>query len=153
LRVNADIVDASPNLREFRTRKVVIDRDARLRRTSLACRAGLRVHSRRMTTDLPFQPRPAEYKRSMDGLGGLVRVPLVGGLHAGRELYIDEPEVPEVIFTTPDREPFQWWPATLRDEMAATSLGSDPDRPPIRYALRITEDTREPSFVPESEPG
>ena len=30
----------------------------------------------------------------MDGLGGLVRVPLKGGLHEGRELSIDEPEVP-----------------------------------------------------------
>jgi hypothetical protein len=105
-----------------------------------------------MSTDVPFQPRPAEYKTSMDGLGGLVRVPLVGGLHAGRELFIDEPEVPTEIFTTPRREPFEWWPATLRDEMAATSLGSDPSAPPIRYVLRVSDGTREPRFVAETDP-
>jgi hypothetical protein len=105
-----------------------------------------------MSADTPFQPRPAEYKRTMDGLGGLVRVPLEGGLHAGRELFIDEPEVPTAIFTTPRREPFEWWPARLRDEMAATALGSDPGAPPIRYVLRITDETGEPRYVAESDP-
>ena len=102
-----------------------------------------------MSEDLPFQPRPAEYKTTMDGLGGLVRVPLEGGLHAGRELYIDEPEVPTEIFTTPRREPFEWWPARLREAMAATAVGGDPHAPPIRYVLHIADDTGEPRFVAE----
>jgi len=105
-----------------------------------------------MSADTPFQPRPAEYKTTMDGLGGLVRVPLEGGLHAGRELFIDEPEIPTEIFTTPRREPFEWWPARLRDEMAATALGSDPNAPPIRYVLHIADETGEPRYIAESEP-
>jgi len=104
-----------------------------------------------MSTDIPFQPRPADYKLTMDGLGGLVRVPLEGGLHDGRELFIDEPDVPTEIFTTPRREPFEWWPARLREVMAATALGGDPDAPPIRYVLRVADSSREPRFV--AEPG
>lgn len=100
--------------------------------------------------DERFQPRPAQFKTTMDGLGGLVRLPLEGGLHAGRELYIDEPDVPAEIFTTPRREPFEWWPASLRDEMAATALGGDPNSPPIRYVLDVNEATREPRFVAEA---
>ncbi|HET9457254.1 MAG TPA: hypothetical protein VFO78_07925 [Candidatus Limnocylindrales bacterium] len=100
-----------------------------------------------MTSDIPFQPRPADYKTVMDGLGGLVRLPLEDGPHAGRELFIDEPDVPDEIYTTPRREPFEWWPARLRDEMAATSIGGDPASPPIRYVLRVNDDTREPRYV------
>lgn len=95
----------------------------------------------------PFQPRPAEYKTTMDGLGGLVRLPLEGGLHDGRELFMDEPDVPPEIFTTPRREPFEWWPARLREAMSATSLGADPGAPPIRYVLRLDEETREARYV------
>ena len=102
-----------------------------------------------MSTDLPFQPRPADFKTSMDGTGGLVRVTLTGGLHEGRELFIDEPDVPTEIYTTPRREPFEWWPARLREAMARTALGGDPDAPPTRYVLRLAEDTREPRFVAE----
>ncbi|MBA2373714.1 MAG: hypothetical protein H0V74_05875 [Chloroflexi bacterium] len=106
-----------------------------------------------MSADIPFQPRPAEFKTTMDGLGGLVRVPLEGGLHEGRELFIDEPDVPTEIFTTPRRDPFEWWPATLRDAMEETAVGGDPDAPPIRYVLRVADDTREPTFVAEPEAG
>jgi hypothetical protein len=102
-----------------------------------------------MTDSRPFQPRPADYKSVMDGLGGLVRIPLVGGLHEGRELFIDEPDVPSEIFATPRREPFEWWPAALVDHMAQTALGSDPLAPPIHYVLRVDDDTREPTFVAE----
>jgi hypothetical protein len=100
-----------------------------------------------MTSDPEFQPKPADFKTTMDGLGGLVRLPLVDGLHAGRELYIDEPDVPTELYATARREPFEWWPASLQDEMAGTALGGDPHAPPIRYVLRIDEETREPSFV------
>jgi hypothetical protein len=104
-------------------------------------------------SNIPYQPRPADYKTTMDGLGGLVRVPLEGGLHEGRELFIDEPEVPSEIFTTSRKEPFEWWPARLRDAMASTALGNDPDAPPIRYVLRVDDSSREPTFVAESGEG
>ena len=95
----------------------------------------------------PFQHRPADFKTEMDGLGGLVRIPLEGGLHEGRELYIDEREVPPEIWATPNREPFEWWPERLKDAMARTALGSDPEAPPIHYVLEVSEDTREPRYV------
>lgn len=105
-----------------------------------------------MTSSHPFQPRPAEYKSVMDGLGGLVRIPLVGGLHDGRELFIDEPEIPDEIFASP-RQPFEWWPARLADVMARTALGSDPLAPPIRYVLRVDDDAGEPRFIAEPAAG
>jgi hypothetical protein len=58
--------------------------------------------------------------------------------------------VPAEIFTAPRTEPFEWWPASLRDEMAATALGGDPKSPPIRYVLDVNEATREPRFVAEA---
>lgn len=100
-----------------------------------------------MSDDVVFQPRPADYKTTMDGLGGLVRVPLEGGLHHGRELYIDEPDVPPEIFATPRAEPFEWWPERLRDVMAATALGGDPGSPPLRYVLSVDEESREPRYL------
>lgn len=105
-----------------------------------------------MDDQRPFQPRPAEFKGAMDGLAGLVRIPLVGGLHEGRELYIDETEVPDEIWTTPRREPFEWWPARVREAMAQSALGSDPAAPPVRYVLRVDESSREPRFVAEDSP-
>jgi hypothetical protein len=100
-----------------------------------------------MTAEPLFQPRPAEFKTTMDGLGGLVRVPLDGGLHHGRELFIDEPDVPPEIYATPRAEPFEWWPADLQSVMADTALGGDPKVPPLRYVLTVDEQTREPRFV------
>ena len=99
----------------------------------------------------PFQPRPAEYKTEMDGSGGLVRIPLEGGRHDGRELFMDETEVPEVILTTPRRDRFEWWTEAVAGSMAATELGADPADPPIRYDLRIDPDTREPRYVAEGD--
>jgi hypothetical protein len=101
----------------------------------------------------PFQHRPAEFKTGMDGLGGLVRIPLEGGLHEGRELYIDEREVPPEIWTTPRREPFEWWPERLADAMSRTALASDPDAPPIHYVLEVSEESREPRYVAEERAG
>jgi len=108
-----------------------------------------------MTAEPPFQPRPAEYKTEMDGLGGLVRVRLEGGLHQGRELFIDEPDVPAAIYVTPRAEPFEWWPADLQSVMAGTALGGDPGSPPLRYLLTVDPTTREPRYVatPEEAPG
>ena len=100
----------------------------------------------------PFQHRPADFKTEMDGLGGLVRIPLEGGLHAGRELYIDETEVPPEIWTTPDPEPFEWWPERLHEAMSRTALGNDPEAPPIHYVLDIDGATREPRYVVEGAP-
>ena len=100
----------------------------------------------------PFQHRPADFKTEMDGLGGLVRIPLEGGLHAGRELYIDETEVPPEIWTTPDPEPFEWWPERLNEAMSGTALGSDPASPPIHYVLDVDDATREPRYVVEGAP-
>lgn len=106
-----------------------------------------------MSDEGRFQPRPANFKTTMDGLGGLVRIPLVGGLHAGRELYIDEPDVPSEILTTPQQEPFEWWPTRLEEEMAKTALGGDPASPPVRYVLKVDDETREPRYEPESAAG
>lgn len=87
----------------------------------------------------------------MDGQSGLVRIPLEGGLHDGRELFIDEPDVPDEIYATPRSAPFEWWPARLQPAMTATALGGDPESPPIRYVLRVADDTREPRYVAEPE--
>jgi len=95
----------------------------------------------------PFQPRPAEYKDTLDEQGGLVRVPLVGGLHEGRELFIDERELPPEIWTTPNREPFEWWPERLREAMATSALGGDPANPPGHYVLESDPKTREARYV------
>ena len=106
-----------------------------------------------MSDEGRFQPRPAEYKTAMDGQGGLVRLPLEGGLHDGRELYMDEREVPDEIFTTPRAEPFEWWPERLREAMSGTALAGDPANPPIRYVLQVADDTREPRYVADATPG
>jgi hypothetical protein len=100
-----------------------------------------------MTDDTrPFQHRPAEYKTSLNDRSGLVRVPLVGGAHEGRELYIDEMELPPEIWTSAG-EPFEWWPERIRDAMATTAVGGDPANPPIHYVLEADAETREPRFI------
>ena len=101
--------------------------------------------SRRMSTE--SSPRPPEFKTQADGRGGLVRVTLVGGPHSGHELYIDELDLPDEIWTTPGGMRFEWWGPGVRAEMATTSVGSDTAAPPVHHALRIPEDTREPQFV------
>lgn len=96
-------------------------------------------------------PRPAEFKTVSDGRGGLIKVTLVGDPHDGHELYIDELDLPPEIWTSGTGHPFEWWPPAVREAMAATALGSDPAAPPVRYTLRIPEDTREPLYLSDSE--
>jgi hypothetical protein len=95
--------------------------------------------------------RPAKYKTQVDGRGGLVRVTLVGEPHDGRELFIDEQDLPAEIYVSPRSDAFEWWPARLKDAMDRTSLASDPAAPPVRYVLRIPDDTREPLFIADAE--
>jgi hypothetical protein len=99
----------------------------------------------------PPDPRPAEYKEQVDGRGGLVRVRLVGEPHDGRELFIDELDLPDEIYTTGRPDAFEWWSGTLRDAMSQTAIATDPAAPPVRYVLRIPDDTREPLFVADAE--
>jgi hypothetical protein len=106
-----------------------------------------------MVDDVPFQPRPADFKTVVDGTGGLVRITLVGGPHEGREMYIDEAEIPGEIYTASRRDPFEWWPERLKDAMARTVIGGDPAAPPIRYVLSVDAETREASFVADPGPG
>jgi hypothetical protein len=102
-----------------------------------------------MTEEARTWPRPPAFKRQADGRGGLVRVVLVGPPHAGRELFIDELELPTAIYTTADPAAFEWWPDRLQDQMARLPIANDPDAPPVRHVLRIPDDTREPRFVAE----
>ena len=102
-----------------------------------------------MTDEVPNWPRPADYKTQADGSGGLVRAVLVGPPHDGRELFMDELELPEELYTTPDPAAFEWWPATLKDVMDRLPIGNDPSAPPVRHVLRIPDDTLEPQYVSE----
>lgn len=104
-----------------------------------------------MSGDALPPPRPAEFKTKVDGRGGLVRVTLIGEPHDGHELFIDEKDLPSEIYTSPRPEAFEWWPASLKDTMARTALGGDAAAPPLRYVLRIPDDTREPLFVSDAE--
>jgi hypothetical protein len=100
-----------------------------------------------MSADTDPPPRPAEFKTRVDGRGGLVRIKLVGEPHDGRELFIDEKDLPGEIYTSSRADAFEWWPARLKDVMERTALGADAEAPPVRYVLRIPDDTREPLFV------
>jgi hypothetical protein len=102
-----------------------------------------------MNDDARYSPRPADYKSTMDGLGGLVRIPLEGGPHQGEELFIDEPDVQPEIYASPDPGAFSWWPADRHEIMAKTALGGDPANPPTRYVLRVDDATRQPRYVPD----
>jgi hypothetical protein len=96
-------------------------------------------------------PIPAEFKTQVDGRGGLVRVRLVGEPHDGRELYIDELDLPAEIYTSARSDAFEWWPVALKAVMDHTSQAGDAPAPPVRYVLRIPDDTREPLFVADTE--
>lgn len=102
-----------------------------------------------MNDDVRPSPRPADFKTTMDGLGGLVRIPLADGPHEGEELFIDEPDVAPEIYTSPTPGAFSWWPAERHEIMSRTSLGGDAARPPVRYVLRVDDSTREPRYVAE----
>lgn len=103
-----------------------------------------------MSTDSP-SPRPPAFKRRADGRGGLVRVTLVGEPHDGRELYIDELDLPAEIWTTPAGMRFEWWGRDIRADMERTAVGSDAATPPVHYTLRIPEDSHEPRFVSDDQ--
>jgi hypothetical protein len=108
------------------------------------------TYTRRMPSETPA-PKPEVFKTQVDGRGGLIRVRLVGEPHDGRELYIDELDLPEVIYTPAAPATFEWWPERLKDVMASTALGGASGNPPVRYVLRVPDDTREPVFVSDAE--
>ncbi len=93
------------------------------------------------------ESQPADFKTACDGRGGLVRVRITGGPHHGRALYIDELDVPAAIYTTGSGRRFEWWPEGNAGFMAGLPVASDPAAPPIRHALHVAEDTREPVFA------
>jgi hypothetical protein len=105
----------------------------------------------RAMDEQPFIPRPADFKTTVDGTGGLILVTLVGDPHDGRELYIDELDLPPEIWTTGAGRPFEWWPPQVQAAMAATPTGSDAEAPPVRYVLRVPDDTGAPLYVADSE--
>ena len=80
-----------------------------------------------------------------------MRVTLVGEPHDGRELFIDELDLPAEIYTSPRPDAFEWWPAGLRGVMDGTPVARDPAGPPVRYVLRVPDDTREPLLVADAE--
>jgi hypothetical protein len=90
-----------------------------------------------------FEPMPAEFKTACDGRAGLVKVTFVGPPHAGHALYIDEPDLPGVIYTTGTSDRFEWWTEPVHEAMAKVPAGADH----VRHELRVAEDTREPTFV------
>jgi len=98
------------------------------------------------------ESQPANFKTACDGGGGLVRVRLVGPPHDGRALYIDELDLPAVIYTTTTPEYFEWWPE--RTQRAREEAGGAATRQAgRRHILRIAEDSRIPTFESEAAPG
>jgi hypothetical protein len=95
------------------------------------------------------ESQPAGFKTACDGSGGLVRVTLAGGPHDGRSLYIDELDLPRVIYSSGEGRRFEWWSERIQPQMAKLAIATDPEAPPMRYRLRIAEDTREPVFQAE----
>ncbi len=96
------------------------------------------------------ESKPADFKTACDGLGGLVRVRFVGPPHEGRSLYIDELDLPPVIYTTGTAEPFEWWNERIHDRMLELMARAEPAAPPVRHALHVADDTREPTFRSEA---
>jgi hypothetical protein len=101
----------------------------------------------------PDESQPADFKTACDGTGGLVRVRFVGPPHDGRSLYMDELDLPAVIYTTGTADQFEWWDEriqprmeTLRAEAGAAAAGV---APPVRHTLVVPEDTRQPVFESE----
>ena len=95
----------------------------------------------------PDESNPAEYKTACDGTGGLVRVRFVDSPHAGRSLYIDELDLPKVIYTSAGSRSFEWWNERTHELMRNLPAGSDPAAMPVRHELRVPEDTRQPVFA------
>lgn len=95
------------------------------------------------------ESQPGDFKTACDGHSGLVRVRFVGPPHAGRSLYIDEDDLPAVIYTTGTADSFEWWPERVHARMHELQAGSPPAAPPVRHVLHVAEDTREPTFRSE----
>ena len=99
------------------------------------------------------ETQPGDFKTACDGHGGLVRVRFVGPPHEGRSLYIDELDLPDVIYTTGTPAPFEWWNERIHPRMQELRAGAPPSPPPVRHTLRVAEDTREPTFHSERAAG
>ena len=101
----------------------------------------------------PDESQPADFKTACDGTGGLVRVRFVGPPHGGRSLYIDELDLPAVIYTTGTADQFEWWNERIHPRMEAlrAEVGAEGAAavPPVRHILVVPEDTREPVFESE----
>lgn len=95
----------------------------------------------------PDEPNPAEYKTACNGEGGLVRIRFLDSPHAGRSLYMDELEMPEVIYTSAGDRRFEWWTERTHELMRTLPAGSDPEAPPVRHELRVDGETRQPTYV------
>ena len=95
------------------------------------------------------EPQPGEFKTACDGTGGLVRVRLIGPPHEGRSLYMDELDLPSAIWTTATPGRFEWWTDRQHEAMRRLPIGSDPSAPPVRHALVVADDTRQPVFQSE----
>ncbi len=97
----------------------------------------------------PDESRPADWKTALDGQGGLVQVRLVGPPHDGRSLFMDEHDLPSVIYTTGTPDRFEWWTERAQEAMVHLPAGSDPAAPPVRHVLRVAEESRVPTFESE----
>jgi len=99
------------------------------------------------------ESQPGDFKTACDGHGGLVRVRFVGPPHEGRSLYIDELDLPAVIYTTGTAAPFEWWDERTHPRMQELQAGAPPATPPVRHMLQVADDTREPTFRSEQAAG
>ena len=99
----------------------------------------------------PVLPATPRIQDAADGRGGLVRVTLVGEPHDGRELYIDELDLPAEIWTTPPGCASSGGAPESRRTWSGRRWGQTPAAPPIHYALRIPPDTQEPLFVSDDQ--
>jgi hypothetical protein len=68
-------------------------------------------------------------------------------------LYIDELDLPGVIYTTGTADPFEWWNERIHPRMQELQAGAPPGSPPVRHTLHVVEGTREPTFRSERAAG
>jgi hypothetical protein len=107
-----------------------------------------------MVDDWPRHPdetSPEEFKTACDGTGGLVRVRFIDSPWEGRSLFIDELDVPGVLYTSAGNRRFEWWTEDTHALMRNLPAGSDPEAMPVRHELRVDEATRQPRFVATDE--
>ena len=79
-----------------------------------------------------------------------MRVRITGGPHDGRSLYIDELDLPSVIYSTGQGRRFEWWPERSHAQMSGFPIATDPESATVRYTLRVPDDTREPAFTADA---